>query len=112
MQFPKVKIAELDVYTAFNNILANPAQYGYTNVTDPAQMLAANANPDPYLFWDEFHPTSHAHYDIAQLAKQSLFAAGLGGGMPEPPSLVLAVMGLVVLALRRHVTRPRRYARQ
>jgi phospholipase/lecithinase/hemolysin len=99
----KVKIVEMDVYTAFNNILANPAKYNYTNVKDEAQMLAANANPDPYLFWDGFHPTSHGHYDIAQIAHQALVDAGLCVPTPEPSSLVLAMTGVVALVLRRKV---------
>jgi outer membrane lipase/esterase len=99
----KVKIAELDVYTAFNNIIANPKKYGYSNVKDPAQMLKPDANPDGYLFWDEFHPTSHAHYDIAQLADKALMDAGMCP-TPEPSSFVLAGLGgagVIICAWRR-----------
>jgi phospholipase/lecithinase/hemolysin len=103
-----VKIVEMDVYTTVNNILGNPAKYGYTNVKDQAQMLAANMNPDTYLFWDEFHPTSHAHYDLAQLALQSLRDAGLAIATPEPSSFVLSVMGLGGLVLWRRAKGRRR----
>jgi phospholipase/lecithinase/hemolysin len=95
-----VKIAEMDVYTAFNNIIADTkaGKGSYKDVTNEAQKNA-NADADTYLFWDGFHPTSHVHYDIAQLAKQSLMDAGLC--TPEPSIYVLAMTGAAALALSR-----------
>jgi phospholipase/lecithinase/hemolysin len=92
-----VKIVELDVYTQVNNIIANPKKYNYTNVTGTAQSLAVGANPDGYLFWDGFHPTSHGHYDIATLARQDLQNAGLV--CPEPSGIAMAITGAVAAAL-------------
>src|ERR1019366_5493665 len=55
-----VRIADVDIYGLYQSILANPAAYGYTSVTTPAQGLAVN--PDQYLFWDlPSHPTTTGH---------------------------------------------------
>jgi hypothetical protein len=59
-------IFPLDVYTLFNNIIATPSTYGFTNVTASSQTAAVN--PDTYLFWDSLHPTTAGHHLIATSA--------------------------------------------
>ena len=55
--FP-VQIARLDIATHFQEVTANPSQFGVTNVTDacfsgdPFTPGAVCANPDGYIFWD------------------------------------------------------------
>src|ERR1019366_2235346 len=87
-----VRIADVDVYALYQAILANPAAYGYTNVTTPAQGLAVN--PDQYLFWDlPSHPTTTGHELIglaADTAVLSTFA-------PEPATWAVAAAGLILL---------------
>lgn len=56
------KIYDFDVAAAFSDILANPAQFGLTNVTQPALVNGTVvANPDQYLFYDDVHPTRVGH---------------------------------------------------
>jgi phospholipase/lecithinase/hemolysin len=72
-----------DTAGLFAAIVANPAAYGLTNVTDPcfnelAQTLCAD--PEHYLFWDSFHPTT---------AADAIAAAAFASAVPEPSSVVL-----------------------
>jgi phospholipase/lecithinase/hemolysin len=61
-----VKLAQLDVFALFNQIVADPAKYSLVNVTDSSQGIAVD--PDTYLFWDDLHPTTHGHNILAVTA--------------------------------------------
>jgi phospholipase/lecithinase/hemolysin len=58
-----IKIHPVDVYGLTEQVLADPAGFGFTNVTDAAKSGgeggpgAVASNPDGYLFWDTIHPT-------------------------------------------------------
>ncbi len=72
----KAQSAGLNLYTvdigALNTqLIANPASFGLTNVTDACfNMLVSPptlcTTPDQYLYWDPFHPTAATHAVIAQ----------------------------------------------
>lgn len=95
-------IGLVDVDATFNQILQNPSEFGFTNVTDSWSNAVAVClevgceefpNPDEYLFWDQVHPTTVTHQIIADIAYstvQSQFPK-----VPEPTSvLALSVLGL------------------
>lgn len=89
-----INIYRLDVSTSFQQVLANPGRFGFTNVADQAKSGAYGApgavvpNPDQYLFWDPVHPTETAH----QLLGEQAIAVT---SVPEPPALVLLGTGLL-----------------
>jgi phospholipase/lecithinase/hemolysin len=94
---PELAIALLDVRGIYQKVAADPAAYGFVNVTDPACAdCGIGATPDPtnivsnpnqYFFWDTVHWTTAAHRIVAA---------------PEPISGLLACVALLpALAARR-----------
>jgi phospholipase/lecithinase/hemolysin len=85
---PDVNIIEVDVNQLFDDILANPEQFGFTNVTDnytgidleidlPPGTPNSNEDPDRYLFWDSVHPTTRGHEILSDFVSDSLIDEGL-----------------------------------
>ena len=86
-------IVLFDAFNGLRDIVANPASYGLSNVTDACADQLASPNciansADQYFFWDGIHPTTAGHAVMAQLAVAAL---------PEPSSL--ALFGLAFLGL-------------
>jgi phospholipase/lecithinase/hemolysin len=91
-----VHIADVDIYGLYQTVMSNPAAFGYTNVTSPAQGLPVN--PDQYLFWDQpSHPTTPGHRLIALDAD----AAIVSTFAPEPATWAVASAGLLLLVYAR-----------
>jgi outer membrane lipase/esterase len=97
------RVVVVDFYGAFLDQVANPAQYGLTNVTTPAcpavgldsdglpkynfetctaaSLSATPGKPSPdwwktYAFSDGFHPTPYGYQLMSQLVSRSLAQAG------------------------------------
>lgn len=98
-----ITVHYLDTFALIDAAVANPAAFGYTNVTDRCYVGPYTgggtvcATPNTYLFWDGLHPTAPGYARVAALA---------AAAVPEPPAtLILLVAGLVTIGLR-----PRRRA--
>ena len=62
-----VHISIMNVAGLFEDVIANPANYGFTNVTSGA-IEDGILSGQGYLFWDEEHPTTAGHQFIAGMA--------------------------------------------
>jgi phospholipase/lecithinase/hemolysin len=85
-----VQIHIVDIQGLFQKVLANPASYGFSNVTGSAINPGLNGNG--YLFWDAEHPTTAADALIAEVAAQSV---------PEPSTFLIAAMAIGGIAASR-----------
>ncbi len=65
------RVYRLDIYTLFQNLVANPLYFGFTNTQGSAQGNTSVA-ADQFVFWDDLHPTAAAHYQIAAAAARVL----------------------------------------
>jgi cholinesterase len=71
------------------DIMNNPAAYGFTNVTSPCfDGVNVCSTPDGYLFWDDFHPSAATHAIIGER-----FAAAI----PEPGTAIVVFTSLIVV---------------
>ena len=66
-----IQVYTFDVWLDLIRVLAQPAKYGFVNVIDPAQGNSS-VNPDQYLFWDDIHPTTAGHHQLASEANRLL----------------------------------------
>jgi phospholipase/lecithinase/hemolysin len=95
-----INIQVLNTYALLDSIVADPAAYGFTNVTQPCLTGEVDysggtpcATPNQYLFWDQLHPTAAAHELVAD--------AALSVVVPEPGSISLIAAGLFGLLIVR-----------
>jgi phospholipase/lecithinase/hemolysin len=77
----------IDTYSLLDTALANPAAYGFTNVTQPVwngnltdahsgTLAATGAAQNGYMFFDSEHPTAATHSLLASAVTQSVTHTG------------------------------------
>jgi len=84
----------MDAFALLREMVTQPAQFGFTNVTDP--LIVVGGNADEFLFWDNVHPTTKGHAVVAEAAADSLisyFSPRHGRG--RPASRINSLNGLV-----------------
>jgi phospholipase/lecithinase/hemolysin len=66
-----IHVYNLDVWLDVIRVLGQPAKYNFINTIDSAQGQSG-VNPDEYLFWDDIHPTTAGHHELANEANRLL----------------------------------------
>ena len=91
--FPGIDIVQFDTYSFLNNIIQNPANFGFSDVQNPC-IGGPNGpvcgDPGSFLFWDTVHPTTRA---------DSFLGAAFASAVPEPEMVIMYMMGLLVVGL-------------
>jgi outer membrane lipase/esterase len=69
---PQANLVQADLRGALDVIIANPAAFGFVNVTDACVGNAACGDINSFLFFDEVHPTAAGHALLAQFIDELL----------------------------------------
>jgi outer membrane lipase/esterase len=97
-----LNVVPVNTYGLINEVIANPAAFGFSNVTDAACGLAASSvqcgpqgaglpysyaagTDESYLFADGVHPTAAAHRLLSQVVLAELAAPGQISLLGEAP---------------------------
>jgi phospholipase/lecithinase/hemolysin len=95
-----INIILVDWYSLVETMIAEPASYGFTNVSDPAfNGAGVVANPNEYLFWDYLHPTSKGHGVLAGAAADAVLQSISTATwiVPEPSTSMSLGCGVIAL---------------
>jgi phospholipase/lecithinase/hemolysin len=84
-------IYRLDVWSLFVRFVADPTLYGFTDHQNTSRGRDG-ADPDKYLFWDDIHPTTAGHFQIAKEANRVLT------GSVTPPAKAVNVSTRVTVS--------------
>jgi phospholipase/lecithinase/hemolysin len=103
-QNSQLNIVSVDVNSLVKQITTNKQQFGLTNVTDACLNVTAQtvcADPNKYLYWDDFHPTTAVDKLVADQAVEAIEAKSV----PEPSTvlgnLVIGVLGAGIVLKRK-----------
>lgn len=94
--FPDTNLIEFDVFNLLTAAFLNPNAFGFTNVTEACYTVfglpggTTCHNPDEYLSWDGYHPTTATH---------QILADGIERTVSEPAMLLLISIGLAGFGL-------------
>lgn len=109
--FTTLDIVAFDTFALLNDVVANPAVFGFTDVQGRCQreigmvdgqpryeILCTDEEAARHLFWDGAHPTTATHRILADALLDAL-------QIPEPGTLALLLAALGLPALRRVTNR-------
>ncbi|MGZ8917566.1 MAG: SGNH/GDSL hydrolase family protein [Methylobacter sp.] len=91
--FPATDIIQFDTFSFFNDLSVNPDKYGFTdsqNACLPSLLVAPCKNPDSYISWDGFHPTTQV---------DALIATAFAQTVPEPGTIVLLIVSFFAMGV-------------
>jgi phospholipase/lecithinase/hemolysin len=77
----QIRIDLVDINAIFGPVVFQPARFGFKNSSGFAYnplngSLLVNDNPNNYVFWDGFHPTTNVHRLAAAFIFKNIFLSG------------------------------------
>lgn len=78
LSFP---ICRVSMFNLSRDFAAQPKKYGFTDVTSMSYPDLKKAESS--VFWDDIHPTTRAHYYIADEIYHAITKAGMNGQQPK-----------------------------
>ncbi|MGF1463751.1 MAG: autotransporter domain-containing protein [Maricaulaceae bacterium] len=73
-----LNVTVVDTFTLFNEVLANPAEFGITDTTTPCILTDCIALPtaeqNAFLFFDSVHPTANIQAELANAVADTIIA--------------------------------------
>jgi phospholipase/lecithinase/hemolysin len=74
----RISIDIVHINAIFIPLVYNPVRFGFTNSMDaafnPVTNLVLVSDPNDYVFWDGFHPTTNAHYFAAEFIFKAILS--------------------------------------
>jgi phospholipase/lecithinase/hemolysin/DNA-binding XRE family transcriptional regulator len=72
-----VDLSLVDIFGLSTAFQTNPANYKFTNITQPLITVTTPVNPDQYAFWDDVHPTTRLHQLVTDTFETTLLNDGV-----------------------------------
>lgn len=71
----EIDIISVDIFGLTTDILGNPTEFDFVNVTDPL-INPVSFNDPGFFWWDQQHPTTQVHALLAEVFQSRLFESG------------------------------------
>jgi phospholipase/lecithinase/hemolysin/cyclophilin family peptidyl-prolyl cis-trans isomerase len=67
-----IDLSLVDIFGLSTAVQANPANYKFTNITQPLITVTNPVDPNQYAFWDDVHPTTRLHQLVTDTFENTL----------------------------------------
>ena len=95
------KVTLFDLNATNYAVAEDPADFGFTNVTEGCLLVGSACDPDSFFFWDDLHATERANALIASSVSDLINPVPLSAGFP----LLLTGLGAFAVMSRRSKSR-------